>query len=97
LTKDIRSGQFSISLCPQLSKRERQVLKYLANGRSNKEIGQILYVSEHTAKSHVRAIMTKLNADSRTGVIAVATKLGLIRVVADSTKAYAKAANRQSL
>ena len=66
---------------PQLSKRERQVLKYLANGRSNKEIAQILYISEHTAKAHVRAIMTKLNVDSRTEVIAIATKHGLIKAV----------------
>jgi two-component system, NarL family, response regulator len=66
---------------PELSKRERQVLKYLANGRSNKEIAQILYISEHTAKAHVRAVMTKLNADSRTEVIAIATKRGLIKDV----------------
>jgi two-component system NarL family response regulator len=66
---------------PQLSNRERQVLKYLANGRSNKEIGQILYISEHTAKAHVRCIMTKLNAESRTEVIALATKHGLIKAV----------------
>jgi DNA-binding NarL/FixJ family response regulator len=65
---------------PQLSKRERQVLQYLANGRSNKEIGRILYISEHTAKAHVRSIMTKLNADSRTAVIAIAIKYGLIKV-----------------
>ncbi|MBV9673684.1 MAG: response regulator transcription factor, partial [Verrucomicrobia bacterium] len=66
---------------PELSKRERQVLKYLANGRSNKEIARILYISEHTAKAHVRAVMTKLNADSRTEVIAIATKHGLIKDV----------------
>ena len=64
---------------PQFSKRERQVLTYLACGRSNKEIARILYVSEHTAKAHVRAIMTKLNADCRTEAIAIATKLGLIK------------------
>ncbi|HZC34442.1 MAG TPA: response regulator transcription factor [Chthoniobacterales bacterium] len=64
---------------PELSKRERQVLKYLVNGRSNKEIARILYVSEHTAKSHVKSIMTKLNADSRTEVIAIAAQHGLIK------------------
>src|ERR1700756_1178059 len=68
---------------PHLSNRERQVLKYLANGRSNKEIARILYLSEHTAKAHVRSIMTKLNADSRTEVIAIATKHGLIKAVPD--------------
>ena len=66
---------------PQLSERERQVLKYLANGRSNKEIAQILYISDHTAKAHVRSIMTKLNAESRSQVIAIAIKYGLIKPV----------------
>lgn len=66
---------------PQLSERERQVLKYLANGRSNKEIAQILYISEHTAKAHVRSIMTKLNAESRSEVIAIAIRCGLVKAV----------------
>jgi two-component system NarL family response regulator len=66
---------------PQLSKRERQVLNYLANGRSNKEVAQILYISEHTAKAHVRSIMTKLNAENRTEVIAIGTRHGLIKAV----------------
>lgn len=57
------------------------MLKYLANGRSNKEIARILYISEHTAKAHVRSIMSKLNADSRTQVIAIGTKHGLIKAV----------------
>jgi two-component system NarL family response regulator len=66
---------------PQLSRREQHVLKYLVNGRSNKEIARMLYVSEHTAKSHVKSIMTKLNADSRTEVIAIAAQQGLIKAV----------------
>jgi two-component system, NarL family, response regulator len=72
---------------PQLSKREREVLGYLVNGRSNKEIGRILYISEHTAKAHVKSIMTKLNAYSRTETIAIAIKYGLIKAVPGNTKA----------
>ena len=84
--ESVLSSNFAAKLAesiarPQLSKRERQVLTYLAYGRSNKEIAQILYISEHTAKAHVRAIMTKLNADSRTEVVAIATKHGLIKAV----------------
>jgi len=84
--ESVLSSNFAAKLAesiarPQLSKRERQVLKYLANGRSNKEIAQILYISEHTAKAHVRAIMTKLNAASRTEVVAIATRHGLIKAV----------------
>jgi DNA-binding NarL/FixJ family response regulator len=65
--------------CPELSKRERQVLEYLANGRSNKEIGAILYISELTVKGHVRSILEKLNAKGRSEAIAIAIERGLIR------------------
>jgi two-component system NarL family response regulator len=66
---------------PELSERERQVLEYIANGRSNKEIGQILYISENTVKSHVKSILTKLDAMGRTEAIAVGIKRGLIKPV----------------
>jgi two-component system NarL family response regulator len=66
---------------PELSERERQVLQYMANGRSNKEIGQVLYISENTVKAHVKSILTKLDAMGRTEAIAIATKRGLIRPV----------------
>jgi two-component system NarL family response regulator len=64
---------------PELSKRERQVLEYLANGKSNKEIGAILCVSELTVKGHVRAILEKLDAKGRSQAIAIALERGLIR------------------
>ena len=64
---------------PELSKHEHQVLEYLANGKSNKEIGAILYVSELTIKVHVRSILEKLDAKGRSEAIAIAVKRGLIR------------------
>jgi DNA-binding NarL/FixJ family response regulator len=63
---------------PELSERELQVLQYMAKGRSNKEIGQILYISENTVKAHVKSILAKLDAMGRTEAIAIATKRGLI-------------------
>jgi len=66
---------------PELSERERQVLQYMANGRSNKEIGQILYISENTVKAHVKSILTKLDAMGRTEAIAIAIKRGLIKPI----------------
>ena len=66
---------------PELSKRERQVLECIANGRSNKEIGQILFISEHTVKTHVKCILTKLDAIGRTEAIAVGIKRGLIKPI----------------
>jgi DNA-binding NarL/FixJ family response regulator len=56
-----------------LTSREIDVLKLLAKGRSNKEIGSNLFVSESTVKSHVRSMFTKLHVMSRTEAIATAT------------------------
>ena len=66
---------------PELSERERQVLRYVANGRSNKEISKILCISENTVKAHVKSILTKLDAIGRTEAIAIAIKRGLIKPV----------------
>ena len=63
---------------PELSERELQILQYMANGRSNKEIGQVLYISENTVKAHVKSILAKLDAMGRTEAIAIAIKRGLI-------------------
>jgi len=64
---------------PELSERELQVLQSMALGRSNKEIGQVLYISENTVKGHVKSILTKLDAIGRTEAIAIANKRGLIQ------------------
>lgn len=63
----------------KLSARELQVLRQLAEGNSNKEIGQTLKITEHTAKAHVKSILAKLGAVGRTEAIAIARKRGLIR------------------
>jgi two-component system NarL family response regulator len=64
---------------PELSERELQVLEQLATGKSNKEIGQQLYISEYTVKNHVKTILKKLNALGRTEAIAIAHERGLIK------------------
>lgn len=63
-----------------LTGREADVLGLLALGKSNKEIGLSLYISESTVKSHVRSIFAKLNVLSRTEAIAAATRRGLIQI-----------------
>jgi DNA-binding NarL/FixJ family response regulator len=63
-----------------LTAREIDVLKLLARGRSNKEIGTDLFVSETTVKSHLRSIFGKLNVMSRTEAIAAANQRGLIQL-----------------
>jgi DNA-binding NarL/FixJ family response regulator len=63
-----------------VTERELDVLKLLAGGASNKEIGQKLSISEHTVKSHVANIFDKLEAHDRTEAVAKAIQKGLIQV-----------------
>ena len=58
--------------------REQDVLKLLAEGLPNKGVSSRLEVSEHTVKFHVNSIMGKLNAQSRTEAVTLATRLGLL-------------------
>jgi two-component system NarL family response regulator len=63
-----------------LTGRELDVLTLLARGKSNKEIGVNLYISETTVKAHLRSIFTKLNVLSRTEAIAAASRRGLVQL-----------------
>jgi two-component system NarL family response regulator len=65
---------------PSLTHRELDVLQQLAEGRSNKDIGRRLHITEGTAKTHVKAILTKLDAMSRTEAVTLAHKRGLIHL-----------------
>jgi two-component system nitrate/nitrite response regulator NarL len=62
----------------ELTPRELQVLRLIAEGQSNKAIARGLGISEHTVKFHVNAILGKLNVQSRTEAVVHATRLGLI-------------------
>jgi len=64
----------------ELSPRESEVLKLLAEGKLNKLIGAALDISEVTVKSHVQAVFKKLNVLSSTEAIAVANRRGLLRL-----------------
>lgn len=63
-----------------LTVREMEVLKLLALGKSNKEIGTTIFISETTVKTHLRSIFAKLHALSRTEAIAAASRRGLIQM-----------------
>jgi two-component system NarL family response regulator len=65
---------------PSLTQREMSVLQEIAQGRSNKDIARRLNITEGTAKTHVKSILTKLDAISRTEAVAVAHKRGLIHL-----------------
>ncbi len=62
-----------------LSRREIEVLQLVADGHSNLQISQQLFLSQATVKSHLAHIYTKLAVDSRTAAVAAATTRGLIR------------------
>ena len=63
---------------PQLTKREREVLRLLADGLSNEEIGKRLFLSPETVRTHVQKAMRRLEADTRTQAVAVALRQSLI-------------------
>jgi DNA-binding NarL/FixJ family response regulator len=63
-----------------LSHRERQVLKLLATGNSNKQIGELLGITEATVKSHVSTILMRLNAVDRTQAVISALQRGLVHI-----------------
>ena len=62
----------------RLSDREREVLLHLAQGLSNQNIAEKLFISLHTVKVHVRNIFDKLGAQSRTAAVAKGRSLGLL-------------------
>lgn len=61
-----------------LTNRETQILTYIAEGNSNKEVARILSISEQTIKNHVSAILRKLNANDRAHAVALALRSGWI-------------------
>jgi DNA-binding NarL/FixJ family response regulator len=63
----------------RLTVRESEVLVLVAEGRSNRDIGRELFLSEATVKSHLVHIFTKLGVGSRTAAVARARELGAIR------------------
>ncbi len=63
-----------------LTDREKQVLKLVAEGRSNKEVAEVLGISVKTAMSHREHVMEKLGVHNRTELVRFALKRGVIRV-----------------
>lgn len=61
-----------------LTPREREVLDLLAQGLSNRRVGERLGIGERTAKFHVNAILAKLGAETRTEAVVIAVRLGLV-------------------
>jgi two-component system NarL family response regulator len=64
----------------QLTPREMETLKLVADGKANKEIASALDISERTVKTHLAHLFEKLGATSRTEAVKVATRRGLVRL-----------------
>jgi DNA-binding NarL/FixJ family response regulator len=67
-----------------LTAREREVLLLVADGRSNSEIAEKLFISRKTASVHVSNILSKLGVSTRVQAAAVAHRRGLMRAPADA-------------
>jgi DNA-binding NarL/FixJ family response regulator len=61
-----------------LTGREREILQLLADGMSNADVAAKLFISQETVKSHVRHILAKLEADTRTHAVAIALREAII-------------------
>jgi DNA-binding NarL/FixJ family response regulator len=61
-----------------LTGREREILQLLADGMSNADVATQLFISQETVKSHVRHILAKLEADTRTHAVAIALREAII-------------------
>ncbi|RIK46650.1 MAG: hypothetical protein DCC58_02475 [Chloroflexi bacterium] len=65
------------ALPADLTRRELEVLRHLAQGRTNREIAELLHISEHTVVNHLSHIYGKINVDNRTAAAAYALREGL--------------------
>ena len=78
LTRPIRPTDNSAAQLRDLTDRELQVLRLIAEGRSNTEIATELVIEESTVKSHVGRILTKLNLRDRVQAVVLAYESGLV-------------------
>lgn len=77
-TRTSNAARQSVASTQPLSRREIEVLGMLAEGLANKNIAARLGISEHTVKTHVASILTKLDAFSRAEAVAIGARQGLI-------------------
>ena len=78
LSGEIRHGIDGIKSAPEMSQRQLEILNLVAKGFSNKEIADILGVSLETVKDHLKKILLKMGASSRTEAASLAVNLQLV-------------------
>ncbi|MFE4044641.1 MULTISPECIES: response regulator [unclassified Priestia] len=77
LTRLTKSSEKKVNFTDHLTKREKDVLKEIAKGKSNKEIGSSLHITEKTVKTHVSNILSKLGVQDRTQAALYAVQHGI--------------------
>ncbi|RKS72570.1 two-component system NarL family response regulator [Motilibacter peucedani] len=75
-----RNGERDQVPAPRLTERELQVLRLVARGMNNRDIGQELFISENTVKNHVRNILEKLQLHSRMEAVVYAVREKLLEI-----------------
>lgn len=80
IPKEIATRLASRNLFEELTPRELQVLQQMAKGLANKEIGDVLKITEHTVKDHLKNILGKLRVADRTEAVTVALQRGIIQL-----------------
>lgn len=78
LLVDVISSAEATATLRMLTPRERDVLRLLAAGMRNRDIGERLSIAPDTARMHIRNAMRKLEADTRTHAVALALRQALI-------------------
>jgi DNA-binding NarL/FixJ family response regulator len=84
--KQPKSQSADAAQLEELTRREREVLRLVVLGRSNKEIGLELCISEDTAKKHVQTIMLKLGVSDRTQAAVKAVRAGMVENLAEKVR-----------
>jgi DNA-binding NarL/FixJ family response regulator len=77
-TDSVRPHEHDVASLEQLTAREVEVLRMLAEGFANKEMASRLGISDHTVKFHVSSILAKLGASTRTEAVTLGIRKGLI-------------------
>jgi DNA-binding NarL/FixJ family response regulator len=80
MPKEIATRLAERNIFEELTAREIQVLEQMAKGLANKEIADVLKISEHTVKGHLKNILGKLLVADRTEAVTTALQRGIIRL-----------------
>ena len=79
-----------LSLSATLTPREKEILHWMSDGKTNDEIADTLFLSHETVKSHVKKIFSKLNAKNRTGAIKRAREMGFFASTNVTRRIYSR-------